>query len=116
MLIDDERLHTLTKYASTKGFKSKIESDHNPLYCKFNLKASRIKSAEDRTCVYNFKNKENQETFFQRTNISVNLRKIFQGEGSLAEKSKLFLTELDRFCSKSFKKIRKTNKPRIDPI
>ena len=83
------------------------ESDHNPLYCKFNLKPSKVKYAEERTCVYNFKNKENQETFFQETNKSTKLRKIFQEEGSLAHKSKLFLTELDRFCSNSFKKNKK---------
>ena len=116
MLIDEDRLHTLTKYASTKGTKNRVESDHNPMYCKFNLKFRKVKCAKDRSYLYNFKNKENQEAFFTETNKSMNLRKIFEAEGSLAEKSELFLKELDQICSKSFKKIRMTNKPRIDPI
>ena len=39
MFIDEVRLHTLTKYASTKGIRqTKIESDHNLIFCQFNIK------------------------------------------------------------------------------
>ena len=37
MNIDEERLYTLTKYASKKGKSKKVESDHNILSCKVNI-------------------------------------------------------------------------------
>jgi hypothetical protein len=36
--IDEERKHVITKLASKKGQMSKVESDHNVLISKFNLK------------------------------------------------------------------------------
>ena len=41
MLIDEERIYTLTKYASTKGArknKAIVKSDHNPMFCKFDIR------------------------------------------------------------------------------
>ena len=37
MLIDEDRLHVLTKYATTKGIQKRSESDHNFLYGKFKV-------------------------------------------------------------------------------
>ena len=37
MLIDDQRLFTLTKFVSTKGIIKQTKSDHNVLYCNFDL-------------------------------------------------------------------------------
>ena len=37
MVIDEDRIHTLTKYTTTCGVISKSESDHNPLFCQFDL-------------------------------------------------------------------------------
>ena len=41
MKIDEERLHTVTKYASKSVKKKQIESDHNPLFARFELKYKR---------------------------------------------------------------------------
>ena len=50
MEIDEKRNHTLTKYASTRGIISKSESDHNPLFCQFNIPhTSRAKMEERQT-------------------------------------------------------------------
>ena len=38
MIVDDKREHVLTKYASAKGSKKIVESDHNPLICKLKFK------------------------------------------------------------------------------
>ena len=38
MSIDDTRTYTLTKYCTTKGVKTKTQSDHNILFAKFGLK------------------------------------------------------------------------------
>ena len=35
MFIDEERTISLTKYATTKGIKKKVESDHNVMYARF---------------------------------------------------------------------------------
>ena len=37
VIIDEERSHVLTKYASTTGKQKKSESDHNILFIKFNI-------------------------------------------------------------------------------
>ena len=44
MSIDEERLHVLTKYASTKGSQCKVESDHNILVGKFSIQYNLIKT------------------------------------------------------------------------
>ena len=71
MIIDEDRLHTLTKYASTKGVQHKIESDHNPLFCQFSIKYKKESIKRERTSYYNFKNCENQEKFFLKPTIQV---------------------------------------------
>ena len=38
MMIDDERNYVLTKYATSNGFRKKVESDHNSLFARFILK------------------------------------------------------------------------------
>ena len=63
MVIDEDRLHVLTKYATTKGVEKKSESDHNVLYAKFVLTFSR-QVAEVRREVFDFKNLESQKIFF----------------------------------------------------
>ena len=116
MIIDEERLHTLTKYASTKGVKNKIESDHNPLFCQFSIKYKKESIKKDRTSYYNFKNCKNQEEFFLKTNNSSNLKKIFQTNLCLEQKLELFLQELDGCFASSFQKIRVTTKVKTDSI
>ena len=37
MIIDDKRQFVLTKYASLKGLRKKVESDHNALVGSFTL-------------------------------------------------------------------------------
>ena len=43
MLIDDERINVLTKYVTTKGKRSKSESDHNLLFARFALSYQKAK-------------------------------------------------------------------------
>ena len=75
MLIDEDRIHTLTKYASTRGVVGKSESDHNQLFCEFDIPyASRVR-VDDRQTIFNFKNAEGQEMFHKLTSES----EIFAG-------------------------------------
>ena len=56
MAIDEERNYTLTKYATTKGKKKKISSDHNPILASFNIEYEKCKSKEIRREIFNLKN------------------------------------------------------------
>ena len=116
MIIDEERLFTLTKYASTKGAKNKVESDHNPLFCRFNIKFKREKIKKERICQYNFKNKMNQENFLLETNKSIKLKQIFEQNGPIEQKSEQFMQELDKLFASSFKKIRVKAGVKVDPM
>ena len=53
MFIDEERNFPLTKYASTKGVRKLIESDHNILYAKFSIEFKNNPSKQDRQEVFN---------------------------------------------------------------
>ena len=53
MVVDEEKVHVLTKFATKKGVKTKVESDHNLLVCELNLKYK--KSQEKiRSEIFNF--------------------------------------------------------------
>ena len=67
MSIDENRSHVLTKYASTKGVKCKVESDHNILYGVFSIKYDLIHTKVIRE-VFNFKNQECRKKFFEVSN------------------------------------------------
>ena len=57
MIVDEDRSSVLKKYATTKGGKKAVESDHNPLYAGFTLLYD-AKKPEVRKEVFNFKEKE----------------------------------------------------------
>ena len=69
VIIDDHRIHTLTKYASSKGSKKNMVSDHNILYSKFSIELT-SEPTKVRNEFFNFKNTENQMKFFEETNSS----------------------------------------------
>ena len=106
MLIDDERIHTLTKYVSTRGRVQKSESDHNLLFCQFDLSYRSKNSKEDRRTIFNFKNAESQEMFHEITSKSDIFVDIVESKNCVEEKSNLFVQSLNRIFSQTFKKIR----------
>ena len=106
MFIDEGRNYTLTKYSTTKGIKKKVESDHNPLYAKFDISYSKLKNSKKRREIFNLKNKECQELFFQDTNQGERLQKCFQSDQNFENQSRKFMKTVDDALHKSFKKIR----------
>ena len=114
MIIDEKRANVLTKYTSSKGVRSKSESDHNLIYAEFNLKFS-ICRATVRREMFDFKNTESQKTFTELTNNSEKLRTIFSRciKGKLEPKvaSDKFFKTLNDIFHASFKKIRIRSKP-----
>ena len=109
--IDEERKHVITKLASKKGQMSKVESDHNVLISKFNLKWHTTKKHEKNE-IYNMKNKQGQIKFKEETSNNTYLSSVFDDENEEIEISaNRFINRLNNIIKKCFKKIRITNKP-----
>ena len=66
MIIDEDRTHVLTKYASTKGCHKNVQSDHNILYSRFAISYRKTKPKTVRE-IFNLKNEANQAKFFEAT-------------------------------------------------
>ena len=106
MLIDEERKFTLTNYATTKGKKKIIQSDHNPLLATFNLKYEKKRNKCQRREIFNLKNKECQESFFLDTNLGHKFQTIFSNNASFEDKCNNFFKAFNGALHKNFKKIR----------
>ena len=62
MMIDDDRTHVLTKYASTKGLKRNTVSDHNIMVCKFSILVNQLRNTI-RKEFFQLKDGEGQKSF-----------------------------------------------------
>ena len=104
IVIDDGRVHALTKY----GKNGKITvSDHNVMLGIFNLSFNRS-AVKPRTEFFNFKDKDNQEAFFEETNETTKLSSSFIHGENFAHKSQIFYKNLNNTFFKCFDKIRIT--------
>ena len=90
VIIDDHRIHTLTMYASSKGSKKNIVSDHNILFSKFSIELI-SEPTKVRNEFFNFKNTKNQMKFFKKANSSNRLTKIFNINNNFKQKTKKIL-------------------------
>ena len=107
--IDDDRTHVLETIM--KGKKNKIaktKSDHNIILTKLQLEWS--ENYHDVVEVFNFKSKEAQETFFNKTNTTRDLIKVFESNKSLNIQTKKFVKRLNGFIQQCFKKSKITTK------
>ena len=105
MLVDEQRIHVLTKYAGKKGKKKKTVSDHNVLVANFTLKFNRF-MPKIRREFFNFKNKDDQKTFLEETSTSEKLLSSFSSERSFPHNASIFFKNLKATFQTSFKKIR----------
>ena len=76
MLIDEDIIHVLTKYAGTKGSKKKVLSDHNILYCRFSILYDQL-NQQIRKEFFNLKSTEGRKAFLENTSNSEKLSKCF---------------------------------------
>ena len=81
--IDDRREHVLTKLVKKGSHTKKSESDHNIIETRLNIPWT-TKFSES-VEVYNFKDKESQERFYNATNETNHLSKIFSSEKPLED-------------------------------
>ena len=99
MIIDEDRIHVLTKYASRKGIKKTIFSDHNILYSRFSILFDQ-KPKEIRKELFNFKDKEGQAAFLKETDITELISSSFSSNRSFPHNSNIFFKNLNRCIQK----------------
>ena len=83
-----------------------MESDHNPMCAKFNIVYLKLKKSNERREIFNLKNKECQNSFFENTNQGERHQNCFKSDQNFETQSRNFMKTLDDFLHKSFKKIR----------
>ena len=105
ILVDENRENVLIKYATLKCVRVKSESDHNPIYAEFDLTFRQCRTVTRRE-IFDFKNEESQQKFFELTDNSEKLRNCFQGISSPKVATDKFLKTLNDTFHLAFKKIR----------
>jgi hypothetical protein len=105
LIIDEKREHALTKITHSKNIVKKVTSDHNVMLSKFSLTMPKTKPPQ-KTEVFNFKNKVNQEKFKVLTSNFPSLSKVFDTEEDINIQTEKFLKVLNKCINMSFKKVR----------
>ena len=105
MVIDEDRIHVLTKYASKKGLKKHKLSDHNILFSKFSIHVE-DKPRKVRKEIFLMKNKESQELFYEETSKSNFLTSSFSQGSDFPRNASIFFKRLNSCIHKCFKKVR----------
>ena len=114
MVVDEDQKYVLSNYTKVKGKRIIKKSDHNPVILELALDYT-IKKP-DRIETFNFRNKECQLTFSQKTDESRVLTKTFLKAGNTDEKCGRWFKTLKGEFHKSFKKIRYTNKKKVTEV
>ena len=104
MLIDEDRIFSLTNLAQITKNKRIIESDHNPIILDLNIQYSKRKP--DRIEMFNLKNKACQELFKLETENNQELMKVFDTDFAFEEQCKDWLKIFNSILHKCFKKVR----------
>ena len=94
MIIDEDRTHVLTKYCTTKGVQKQIKSDHNVQYVKFSLSYQKVRCKTKRE-IFNFKNPECQQKFFEVTENTTKLSACFNNSQNFHDQSSKFFNTLN---------------------
>ena len=105
MSIDEDRIHTLTRYMKSKNKQKIIPSDHNVLHAIFNI-AYRQQNRKIRKEIFQYKSYESRTKFFNETNNSNDLSTCFNNDENFVRNSKQFFKKLQGKIHKCFTKIR----------
>ena len=106
MLIDDDQIFSLTKYASMKGKQKSVKSDHNIMVASFNIQFQNMNLKKPRQELFNLKNKECQEIFTEVSENNFKLRKCFKSDQSFPLKCDVFLKSVQGMLHQCFRKVR----------
>ena len=103
MLIDEEQIFTLTKFVSTRGIIRKIKSDHNILFCNFDITYKKEIRSLLRKEVFNLKDLEGQENFKADTENTTKFTDVFNLAEPLERKAVKFQRSLNQSVRKCFR-------------
>ena len=106
VLIDEDRLFTLTKYSTTNGTKQKCLSDHNVMFSSFNLSYEKQVKCKVRKEQFNLKNVECQEGFKIVTEETTKFTDIFETREAFEAQALKFQRSLKQTLHCCFKKVR----------
>ena len=101
MLIDESRVHVLTKYASRNGMKKKSVSDHNILMCRFSIHVV-AKLVTLRKEYFLLKDSEDQKKFYEETNLTDKLSSSFDKDRSFIHNANVFFRNLKSCIHQNF--------------
>ena len=114
MKVDEDRIFTLTKYASTKGVRKIVKSDHNILFADFLIEHKNFRQKRPRVEVFNVKNAECQQHFKRETENNNEMKKCFNSDADFKIQCNNFFKSLNKVVHKSFRKVRVVAKPNED--
>ena len=98
----------LTKFATRKGQKKVIESDHHTIISDFEIRVEQCYK-KIRKEFYNLRNPDNCQKFYHATNTTKLLTECFKG-GNIKTEGNKWKRNLTTLIGKCFKKFRITNK------
>ena len=94
------------KFATYKGKRKVVTSDHNPMLATFNINYTRVKEYKKRHEIYNFKDTDGQVKFFEATEHNTKFLDSVIKPVNLEQKCNGFLTVLEETFKKCFTKMR----------
>ena len=106
MLIDEQRIYPLTQYATTKGVKKMVKSDHNIMFAIFLIEYRNLLWKKPRLEICNLKNQECKEKFTEVTANSRKLQMCFEPDFGFPEQCNRFFKSLDDILHQCFRKVR----------
>ena len=108
MVIDEQRVHILTNFNPIRRGGKAIESDHNTtvleLMCSFDRKKP------ERRELFNFKNKDCQESFLALTSSTTKLTECFLNDQPFNQQAQKWNKSLNDIFHQTFRKIRNCSK------
>ena len=113
MVIDNSKQHILTNYKKAADMGKAVDSDHYTEYMDLNLEVTKEKP--ERQELFNFKDVEAQQKFKLLTSETTEFTECFAGQIPLKMKVEKWRQILQKYCKKSFKKIR-IKKNSIKPV
>ena len=108
MMIDEDKLYSLTKFSTKKGIKSNKKSDHNLLILELNLRWS-SHNKPPRIEMYNFKKNEDFKMYQEVTEENTELIECFEESEDFNVACTKWLKIFNGIIRKCFKKIRISN-------
>ena len=114
MVIDEDKKYILTNYEHVRKGGKATDSDHFTQFMDVKIEVETEKP--ERTEVFNFKDKDAQQTFKEVTTETQEFTDCFNTNLTLMKQIENWRNVLKACCSRSFKKIRISKKKHVKPL